>query len=52
MLSPLHIKIKVIHPPHPNMSASPPTISMLNEEDAHIHKHKVTLDKAKHAKEE
>ena len=34
------------------MSASPPTISMLNEEDAHIHKHKVTLDKAKHAKEE
>ena len=34
------------------MSASPPTISMSDEEDTHIHEHKIALEKAKHVKEE
>ena len=34
------------------MSMSLPTISILNEEDARIHKHEIAITKAKHAKEE
>ena len=36
----------------PKMSASLPTISMSDEEDAQIHKHKAALEKVKHMKEE
>ena len=38
--------------PPQKMSASPPTISMSDKEDACICKHKVGIEKAKHAKEE
>ena len=47
MLHPYTLKIKkVVLPPLKKMSASPPTISML-EEDTCIHEHKITLEKAK-----
>ena len=34
------------------MSASPPVIIMSDEEDAHIHEHKIALERAKWVKEE
>ena len=54
MLHPFsHQIIKLSIPPSPkNMSASPPTISVLDEEDMHIREHEVVLVRAKHVKEE
>ena len=51
--TPFHIKNnKIVHSPLPkNMSASPPTILMLDKEDACICKHEVMLVKAKCMKE-
>ena len=52
--TPMHLINKnnySFHPPK-KISVSLPTISMSDEEDAHICKHKITIMKAKHVKEE
>ena len=43
---------QVFTSPPLKMSASPPVIIMSDEEDAHIHEHKITLEREKWAKEE